>query len=161
MSTPSAPLSRADLVIEDRTPDEYAAWLEPWKGHLEGRLSPILLNRFGCWFLKRRDGSVELFDVFFGHLEPVAASPEAFHAQLDEPSWQEVYLLSRSVRSLHRAGQRATDRSCYAIAPPPLAGGPDPWAVPEIDPGCTMLMDVMPWQSLCAQVVRASAESAG
>ena len=127
-------LTWPDLIIDVAGTTTYAPWLAPWSWLVRGELAPRFLSRLGCWFLQRPDGSVELLDVFYGQLEPVADSFAAFQAMVTSPSWQEVYLFSDFVHRLHLAGKVATGTSSYALAPPPLAGGPDPWADPAAIP---------------------------
>jgi hypothetical protein len=58
-----------------------------------GRLAPEFLNKFGSWFLRRPEGHVEMLDVLTGTIDKVANSYEEFIGLVNEPGWQEVYLL--------------------------------------------------------------------
>src|SRR4051794_691807 len=69
-----------DLLIQDADPDELAACLAPWSFMLQGDVAPIFLNRFGSWFLRRRDGSVQLLEVLEGTVHGVATTDEQFTA---------------------------------------------------------------------------------
>ena len=148
------PLTWPDLIIEIDATSDSRAWLEPWRWLVTGRVGPRFLNRFGCWFLQRPDGSVHLLDVFYGDLEEVAPTFEAFQNLVNDPGWQQVYLLSGLVAELHANGVVASGTSCYAIAPHPSIGGPDPWGSEPVPPSSIMVMDVLPWQGLCSQFVR-------
>lgn len=156
--TPPA-LNWPDLLIEGRSVAQFEEWLEPWRWLLTGRFSPICLSRFGCWFLSRPDGRVEMLDVFFGQVEPVVASLAEFRTAVDDPAWQAAYLLLEFVYRLHAAGTFATGGSCYAIAPHPAAGGPDPWGSAALETNAVVLMDAPIWQGLCSQFVRAGREA--
>ena len=87
-------LTWEDLVLDEVTADEAAAWLPQWKWLVSGQVYPVFLSRFGNWFLRRPDGSTDLLDVHDGVVEPIAASPEAFDAAVNTPQWQEQYLYS-------------------------------------------------------------------
>jgi hypothetical protein len=110
------------------------------------------MNRFGCWFIQRPEGPVELLDVFYGQVEQVAASFGEFESQMNDPAWQEVYLFSKQVHDLHQSGKVAAGTSCYAIAPPPLLGGPDPWSIDRFSPESIMVLDALVLQSIYSQV---------
>ena len=144
-----------DLVIEDIGPEQFADWIDEWRFVLSGRVAPVFLNKFGAWFLRRPEGPVELLDVFTGELTVLAGSFEQFQAEVDDPSWQEVYLGSKVVYQLHGAGIIPGAGECYAMVPHPLLGGPDPMLGMPVDPARIMVMPVRAWQSICAQAVQA------
>ena len=144
-----------DLVVEDISPEQFADWIDEWQFLLSGRVAPVFLNRFGAWFLRRPEGPVELLDVFTGELTVLAGSFGEFQAELNDPSWQEVYLGSKVVYQLHGAGMIPGAGECYAMIPHPLLGGPDPMSDEPVDPARVMVMPVRAWQSICAQAVLA------
>jgi hypothetical protein len=144
-------LTWTDLLIEDITPDQFHAWIAPWGGVVAGTVAPAFLNRFGSWFLRRPAGAVEMLDIFTGKLQQVADSYEGFVRDVNEQWWQEVYLLSELVLHLHEAGKVPGPGQCYAIAPHPALGGPNPANGDDIDPRFVQVMDVPLWQGLCAQ----------
>ncbi len=140
-----------DLVI-DLDHLDHEALLRPWNSVISGTLAARYMNRFGCWFIQRPEGHVELLDVFFGQVEQIASSFEEFESQMNDPAWQEVYLLSKQVFDLHLSGKVAAGTSCYAIVPPPLLGGPDPWASDRISPESVMVLDAVVLQGIYSQV---------
>lgn len=144
-------LKWADLLIDDITPDQFREWIDPWAGVVGGTVAPAFLSKFGVWFLRRPAGTVEMLDVFTGHVQQVADSYEAFVREVNEQWWQEVYLLSELVLQLHEAGKVAGPGQCYAFAPHPALGGPNPVNGDSIDPRFVQVMDVALWQSICAQ----------
>lgn len=144
-------LTWADLLIEDITPDEFRDWMAPWSGVVGGLVAPAFLNKFGSWFLRRPEGHVEMLDVFTGLLHRVAATYEEFVREVNEPWWQEVYLLSELVYQLHEAGKVPGPGQCYALAPHPALGGPNPTNGEAVDPRFVMVTDIAVWQSICAQ----------
>ena len=152
-------LPRPDLVIQDLPPRELRSWLEPWRWRLSGHVTPLFLNRFGCWFFERGDGRVEMLEVFFGQVEPIASSLLEFQSAINDPAWQAVYLLSEFVGRLHSAGKVASGISCYALAPHPSAGGTDPWADSPLDTNAVMLLDAPVWQGICSQLIRTAQEA--
>jgi hypothetical protein len=119
---------------------------------LQGEVAPVFLNRFGSWFLKRRDGSVHLLEVLEGTVHHVADSFDKFSSLVNAVQWQEDYLLSKQVFALHRAGLIATGTQCYAV-PHPCQGFPDPRVEGELNPRFTTLVDLNVWQSICRQAV--------
>ena len=72
-----------------------------------------------------------------------------------EPWWQEVYLLSELVLRLHEAGKVPGPGECYALAPHPTLGGPNPLDGGEVDPRFVTVMDVSVWQTICSQAIAA------
>lgn len=147
-----------ELVLDLDDAAVAARWLQPWSWLVDGRRRARCMNRFGCWFLERPGGSIQMLDVFYGELSDVAASSAELERFMDDRSWQEVYLLSRFVLDLHADGKVATGTDCYALAPPPLAGGPDPWGALPLSTRSAMVVDVEVLQSTYAQVVRHARE---
>lgn len=153
----SFPLPRRELVIEIGPETAGAEWLAPWAAICAGEFRVLFLNRFGCFFLERPDGRIELLDVFYGQLEPLAANAADFAAMVGEPAWQEVYLLADYAVRLHAAGKVAAGEEAYALAPPPLAGGPDPWA-DRLEVESAMVLPVAALQRLYADHAKKAAE---
>lgn len=152
-------LAWQELVLEVDGDTPVDRWIAPWSAFCRGRLRIRFLNRFGCFFLDRTDGRVEMLDVFYGQLEPIAETAAEFEAMLTDPSWRQVYLLSEYVSRLHQAGKIAAEHDCYAIAPPPLVGGPDPWGEPSLAVEAAMVMEVEVLQRLYADHVAKALET--
>jgi hypothetical protein len=144
-------LTWPDLLIEDISPDQFRDWLSPWQGIVVGRVAPAFMNKFGFWFLRRPEGHVEMLDVFTGQLLRAADAYEQFVTEVNEQWWQEAYLLSELVFQLHQADKSPGPGQCYALCPHPALGGPNPANGEAVDPQFVMVMDVVVWQSLCAQ----------
>jgi hypothetical protein len=140
-----------DLLIEDIGAEDFACWMESWRGFISGGVAPVFLNKFGCWFLRRPEGPVDMLDVFTGEVERIAETYEAFTADVNDPAWQEVYLLSGLVYDLHQSGIVPGPGECYALAPHPALGGPNPFLGEAVDPRFVMTMDIAAWQSICSQ----------
>ena len=102
--------------------------------------------------------TVDMLDVFSGDVERVADTYEAFVASVNDPAWQEVYLLSKLVYELHESGAVPGPGECYAVAPPAPFGGPHPMGGDVVTASQVMVLRVAAWQSICAQAVRAAAE---
>jgi hypothetical protein len=142
-----------ELLVQDITPDQFQDWLAPWAGVVTGRVAPAFLSKFGFWFLRRPEGHVEVLDVFTGRLDRIADSYDDFARQVNEQWWQEVYLLSELVYQLHQGGKSPGRGQCYALAPHPAQGGPNPANGDPVELRFVMVMDMMVWQSLCAQAL--------
>ena len=146
-------LAWPDLLIEDISPDQFSDWLAPWSEVVIGRVSPVFLNKFGFIFLRRPEGQIEVLNVFTGQLERVADTYDNFIREVNEQWWQEIYLLSELVFQLRAAGKVPGRGQCYALCPHPALGGPNPINGDAIDPKFMVVMDVVVWQSLCAQML--------
>jgi hypothetical protein len=150
-------LTWSDLLIENVPADDFEHWLRPWTPVIGGRLAPAFLSKFGTWFLRRPEGHVEMLDVFSGEVVQVAETEEQFVAEVNQIWWQEAYLLSELVYRLHQDGKVPGPGECYALAPHPALGGPNPLRDERVDPRQVMVMDLGLWQQLCAQFVLGSA----
>lgn len=104
-----------------------------------------------------RGGEVEMLDVFTGKVSRVTDTYDGFVAEVNDRAWQEVYLLSELVFRLHQEGKVAGPGQCFALAPHPALGGPNPLAGDPVDPRFVMVMDIGIWQNLCIQSVLGSA----
>ena len=153
-------LTWPDLLIEDISSEQFRDWLAPWAGVVSGRVAPALPSKFGFWFLRRPEGHVEMLDVFTGQLDRAADSYEEFMREVNEPWWQEVYLLSELVLQLHQAGKVPGPGQCYALAPHPALGGPNPANGEAVDPRFVLVADVAVWQSICAQALVVAPDAA-
>mgnify|MGYP006969391880 CR=1 FL=1 len=144
-------LAWADLLIENIGPNQFRDWIAPWSGVVGGRMAPAFMNKFGSWFLRRPEGQVEMLDVFTGQLKRAADTYDAFVREVNEQWWQETYLLSELVYQLHEAGKVSGPGQCYALAPHPALGGPNPANGDVVDPKFVLVTDIPVWQSICAQ----------
>jgi len=143
-----------DLLVQDITPEQFRDWIAPWSGLVTGQVAPAFLSKFGFWFLRRPEGHVEVLDVFRGELDRVAESYDDFVREVNQVWWQEVYLLSKLVLELHQAGKVPGPGQCYALAPHPALGGPNPHGDTPVDPRFVLVTDILVWQSICAQSIR-------
>jgi hypothetical protein len=140
-----------DLLIQDITSEQFREWVLPWTGIVSGSVAPVFLSKFGCWFLHRPEGHVEMLDVFTGEMRRMADHYDDFVRQLNEQRWQETFLCSELVFQLHQAGKIPGAGECYALIPHPALGGPSPMAGGQVDSKFVMVMSVRIWQSICAQ----------
>jgi hypothetical protein len=147
-----------DLLIRDLNSENCGQWLSQWSWLVRGHLAPEFLNKFGSWFLRRSEGSVEMLDVLNGTVEKVADTYEEFVALVNEQSWQENFLLSKLVYELHQCGKIPGPGQCYALAPHPAIGGPNPTRGQRVDPRFIMVTDIAVWQSLCSQFLHGGGE---
>lgn len=148
-----------DLLIDAATHPAIADWFAVWDTILPVGIAgehrvPLFASRFGTLFYARPDGTCFMLDVFFGDVQELAPDVATLAEFARNPAWQETYLLAASVRALHAAGVVARGTECYAIAPHPAVGGPDPWAEEVLDPAAIMVLEGAPWQALCVDFLR-------
>tara|TARA_Y100000815_G_C13301557_1_gene484812 strand:+ start:413 stop:856 length:444 start_codon:yes stop_codon:yes gene_type:complete len=143
-------LTWEDLIVDSFDQEEAESWLSNWDGILSGQLSPLFMTKFGDWFLRRPNGTTEMLDIIDGNLSVVAQTPEEFQQFMNDPAWQEEFLLSLVVYGFHEKGIIPRDGQCYGFAPHPALVG-------EIDNDTVMLMDIAVWQSICAQTLTSNA----
>jgi hypothetical protein len=153
-----------DLAIDAGKHPEIDLWFAAWESLLPRSLAGeprtvLFASRFGTLFFSRLDGSCHMLDVFFGEVQEIAPDAVALGEFLREPSWLETYLLAASVRELVAAGVVARGTECYAIAPHPAVGGPDPWAEPVLSPASIMVLEGARWQEQCVDFLRRARES--
>ena len=149
----------SDLLIDAAAHPEVADWFAVWDTILPRGLAgeprqPLFASRFGTLFYARQDGTCCMLDVFFGEVQELAPDVATLALFLREPSWQETYLLASSVRAAAAAGRVARGTECYAIAPHPAVGGPDPWAEACLDPAALMVLEGARWQEQCVDFLR-------
>lgn len=154
-----APGAYADLLIDAAEHPEIADWWAVWERLLPAPLvasKPTLLfaSRFGTLFFTRPGAGCQMLDVFFGEVQELAPDRETLGEFLAEPTWRETYLLAATVRALAASGVVARGTECYAIAPHPAVGGPDPWAEAVLDPAAIMVLEGARWQEQCGQFLR-------
>jgi hypothetical protein len=147
----SSRLTWDDLLVQDITPDQFRDWLSPWTGVVTGRVAPAFMSKFGSWFLRRPEGHIEMLDVLTGQIERMAETYDGFMREVNEQWWHETFLFSKLVFELHAVGKVPGPGQCYALAPHPALGGPNPNSGDAIDPKFVMVTDVIVWQSICAQ----------
>lgn len=92
-----------------------------------------------------------MLNAFTGRLERVAPDYEQFAREVNEIWWQELYLFSELVFQLHEVGKVAGPGQCYALAPHPVWGGPNPANGDAVDPRFVTVVDVEVWLCICAQ----------
>jgi len=154
----------SDLLIDAAAHPEVADWFAVWDTILPrgvaGELrEPLFASRFGTLFYARPDGTCFMLDVFFGDVQELAPDIATLAEFVSNPAWQETYLLAASVRALAATGIFARGTECYAIAPHPAVGGPDPWAEEVLDPAAIMVLEGGPWQGLCVDFLRRARQS--
>jgi hypothetical protein len=137
-----------DLLIQNIAPAEAARCLGLWSHLVHGRVAPVFMSKFGDWFLRRPDGSTVELSVIEGTFETVAQTPQEFSALANTQDWQELHLLSLHVHALHQRGLVPGPGQCYGFAPHPAFTG-------KIDVSTAMVMDILVWQSISAQMFTA------
>jgi hypothetical protein len=62
-------------------------------------------------------------------------------------------LLGSLISQLHDAGKVPGPGQCYALAPHPALGGPNPYTGGAVNTRFVTITDVVVWQSICAQTL--------
>lgn len=133
-----------DLLIQEIQAADAQQWIEPWSHMLPESFAPVVMSKFGDWFLRRPDGSTDELSVIEGTLRRVASTPEEFIANVNCTEWQEVHLHSSHVAQLHRRGMVPSAGQCYGFAPHPIFTG-------RIEIKEARIMSIRVWQSIAAQ----------
>ena len=133
-----------DLLIRDFTREDAHRWLSVWSWLVSGTLTPEFMTKFGDWYLRRPDGSIEMLDVLEGRLVKVADSVDDFYALVKTQEWQEENLLSLMVYQLHEQGMVPGAGQCYGFAPHPSISG-------DMQLEQVMIIEIMAWQTICSE----------
>ncbi|HYE74906.1 MAG TPA: T6SS immunity protein Tdi1 domain-containing protein [Blastocatellia bacterium] len=133
-----------DLLIQNFPKDKAASWISEWAPLISGTFYPVFMSKFGDWFLRRPDGTIELLDVLEGTLQTIARTESEFVARVNNVQWQEEYLLSWLVYQLHEDGKIPAEGECYGFAPHPTFGG-------QLNRQNVMVLEIGVWQSICSQ----------
>jgi hypothetical protein len=146
-------LSWNDLLIDTITPEQFQSWLSPWAGVVSGKMAPAFMTRFGDWFLHRPEGHIDRFSVITGQCVRVADSHADLVSLINTREGQDALLLANLVSELHDAGKVPGSDQCYALAPHPALGGPNPYTGGTVNTRYVTITDVIVWQSICAQTL--------
>jgi hypothetical protein len=110
-------------------------------------LSPIFLSRFGNWFFRSQDDSIELFDVVDVRIERIANDFTQFQRLVNNREWQEQYLYSALLLKYRREGIVTRGRDAVGFAPHPAL-------VESLDECQVMVMSMNVLQSVYGQTMR-------
>ena len=111
------------------------------------------MTMFGDWFLHRPEGHIDRFSVITGRCERVAASHADLVSLINTREGRDALLLAGLVSELHDAGKVPAQGQCYALAPHPAFGGPNPYTGGAVNTRFVLVTDVIVWQSICAQTL--------
>lgn len=110
------------LPIAAASADTFAG---RWSWLLPCGFRPFALALFGDLFVEDAQGTVHLLDAMEGVLRPIAASREAFAAEVSRGSEAaREWLLADSVELLRERGVVPGPGQCYGWKVPPLLGAP-------------------------------------
>jgi len=138
-------LSTADLDVEKL--------LAPWAWLLGKTVyKPILLNKFGDWFLEDEEGGVHRLSIVEGTLETVADTVADFHRLAESPDNVENWFSPDLVHLMTKHGFGLKPGECYWYKLAPILGGqPEP---DNMEP-----MKLAFCQTLAAQIARTNRKS--
>ncbi len=118
-----------------------------WSWLLREPYHPLVLSKFGDWFLMDRAGRVHWLDLLEGSLTEVAPSGPAFQGRLADPAHVDDWFLPGWVDALWEAGQVPGAGQCYGFRVPPRLGG-------AVDLANVAVADLAAYQAWMAQVHR-------
>jgi hypothetical protein len=131
------------LIRIDRpdTPEMLGYW-----GWLVGReFHPLVMTKFGDWFLADPQGRVHWLDLIEGTLSRVADSVEEFERLMVQPDQLDEWFLLGWCDALYNAGQVPRDGQCFGFKVPPKLGAP-------VDLLNVEVAELKPYQLWMAQV---------
>ena len=133
-----------DLLIQKFAESDVRTWLGYWPNKVPSQVAPVCMSKFGDWFLRRPDGSIDEFSVIEGTYSSIASTPKEFAVLVNSQAWQENHLLSFHISKLHERGIIPKSGQCYGFAPHPILLG-------RIEIERVMVFDIGVWQHICAQ----------
>jgi len=111
------------LLIRTDRPDTPGL-LRCWEWLIGRDLHPLVMSKFGDWFLADPDGRVHRLDLLTGTFSCVAASIGEFEQLMVQPDKLDDWFWLPWCDALHEAGQVPGDGQCFGFKIPPKLGAP-------------------------------------
>jgi hypothetical protein len=111
------------LLIRTDRPDTpemlgYWAWL------VGADMHPLVLSKFGDWFLADPEGRVHWLELIGGTFSRVAESVEEFERLMEQPENLRRWFLPGWCYALYDSGQVPGEGQCFGFKIPPKLGAP-------------------------------------
>jgi hypothetical protein len=111
------------LLIRTDRPDT-AEMLSYWEWLIGRDFHPLVMTKFGDWFLADPQGSVHKLDLLEGACQRIADSVSAFEQLMVQPDKLDSWFLLPWCYALHDAGQVPGEDQCFGFKIPPKLGAP-------------------------------------
>ncbi|MBN9524280.1 DUF1851 domain-containing protein [bacterium] len=135
------------LLIRTNRPD-IAEMLGCWEWLIGRDKHPLVMTKFGDWFLADADGQVHWLDVLEGTCKPVAGSVAEFERLMAEEEQLDLWLMLPWCYRLHDEGHVPGEDQCFGFKVPPRLGAPVELANVEV----ANLMAYQVWMSQIARI---------
>ncbi len=109
------------ILIRTDRPDA-AEMLSHWEWLIGADKHPLVMTKFGDWFLADADGRVHWLDLLEGACNPVAASVEEFQQLMVTEEKLDEWFMLPWCRRLHAEGLVPGEDQCYGFKLPPRLG---------------------------------------
>lgn len=137
-------LSWNDLLIPIEAV-EPANCLAPWGSIIADRVIPVAISAFGDWFLMEKNGTIRHLCMLQGTFEMVARNQADFQLKMNDPNWQETFLLSSLIGTLKQQGITRSEAQCFGFQIHPVFGG-------VAESSNVVVLDLLVWNSICHQI---------
>jgi hypothetical protein len=111
------------LLIRTDGPDTPEI-LGYWEWLIGRDLHPLVMTKFGDWFLADPEGRVHRLELLTGTCNRVADSVEEFEQLMVQPDNLESWFLLPWCYALHDGGQVPGEGQCFGFKVPPKLGAP-------------------------------------
>ena len=123
------------LPLDSSVPDVI---LNIWWGFFSKAYRLVGVSLFGDCFLQDFSGEIDMLDLVAAKIRTIASCPEEFGALIDQPEYQQEWLLADLVRALDPL--RPEVGQCFAFRTPPILGG-------ELAPGNVIVWDLVKYHT--------------
>lgn len=111
------------LLIRTNRPD-VPQLLGSWEWLIGRDMHPLVMTKFGDWFLADPNGRVHYLDLMEGTCNPVAESVPEFERQMLEPDKLDSWFMLVFCDALYAAGHVPGEDQCFGFKVPPRLGAP-------------------------------------
>jgi hypothetical protein len=135
------------LLIRTNRPD-VAEMLGCWEWLIGRDKHPLVMTKFGDWFLADPEGRVHWLDVLEGTCKPVAGSVAEFEQLMVQEEQLDLWFMLPWCYRLHDEGHVPGEDECFGFKIPPRLGAPVDLSNVEV----ANLMAYQVWMSEIAKI---------
>ena len=103
---------------------DVAEMLGCWEWLIGRDKHPLMMTKFGDWFLVDPDGRVHWLDLVEGTCKPVAASVAEFEQMMVQEDQLDLWFMQPWCDRLHDEGHVPGEDQCFGFKVPPRLGAP-------------------------------------